>query len=1034
MKRVAISTISSVPTDPNRLDNEKKSASKSSGDKKRSNKKDDKPRTVRFDIRLPDTTDDSFPEFSYKELVKELEKREKRPDGSNYDPDDPFNEQEEDEKLQAIARQFEMKYSAKKKYRASAEDYIDKGFGYDENDSFIDNEEAYDELIPSSITTKHGGFYINVGKLEFRTCSDDEGEAVLIEDDQDSQEIIRKSTKKRRSKLDDSLNKSSHARKKKRMRILSSDDEDERPNEKDDEEDDARSRDLNSEGNEPSSSSDDELIVRKKDKSESHMQTIDSVIDSVIKSQSKPKSSKVDAPSSNSSSDDVLILNDSNMKSLEVPPRVNEILSAFREMNVNQGEKKQRVFTNEMNDLALELELAIVDLKSIHRLQVYTNLANILGSSRDATIKRVKKLRVTHEENKLRTLISTLRSEVRSSLDSQEEEWDEQCELLHDQWEADREKGIVVSDKPKFPDKQFRFNESIKSCLRKILASKRLLVEFAGIKGKQEEDNITNFFNNEIKNVWLSGWVSKDQLLKMAGFVSKYCDRSAKSTSVSVINKPASTPTLAINQSTSTTVNNLQPSKVSTTPKLSMVTSNGNPETVSITTPTTASTVVSQPTINVFPAVKKETTPKPVNKVVSNPSNPTWHQPQPVNQSKPLDTSSVTPTTSPSTATAVNDRTQPTKSSIEPEGLLYSIKKMARSSSQLQPNQSPISDSNQRNVPSKESKISMSSSKINQLKQKELQAHQSQILQKMRQSFTGNSPRSSVLNNAQQSLLSTSASPSTAHNLSQSKSAGNLSSMKTSLKLSYPINASQSQQQQQHQQQHQQPKQLQQQQQHQSANSNQLNYQNAGSYMQILPFPGMMNNSTQRFLAQQKAMNAGQSNNDMAKDLSTHRLSNSTTSHKQQIPITKSVQQSPQPSLSTSVSSGAHLIGQSTSNKANKALDVDYKFDHAIKRSLIEEAKKSQPSTSTSNTATLSKSNPNVLYSSLSNSKVTANAETLFQQLLQQRFMPNVATSLPSGAQQNNMNIALQRMYLSQLCQQQMAATKKDKQTPNNNR
>lgn len=87
----------------------------------------------------------------------------------------------------------------KKKRKGRKDDYADIGMGYDETDSFIDNTDGYDEIIPQNVTTLHGGFYINCGALEFKT--DDEASSQISSSSSDS-EPEENTSKRRKVKYD----------------------------------------------------------------------------------------------------------------------------------------------------------------------------------------------------------------------------------------------------------------------------------------------------------------------------------------------------------------------------------------------------------------------------------------------------------------------------------------------------------------------------------------------------------------------------------------------------------------------------------------------------------------------------------------------------------------------------------------------------------------------------------------------------------------------------------------------------------------
>ncbi|KAL4002143.1 HPC2 and ubinuclein domain family protein [Acanthocheilonema viteae] len=128
---------------------------------------------ITLDLFKP--TKKSYPEFDYEKICKEYLKEDE-----SSGEDERFHDREAEE----IVRRLEQKYGGKRdkhghKIRfGCADDYMDKTAGYDLTDPFIDDTEAYDEHVPSALDTARGGFYVNKGKLEFKSkYAEDDGDS-----------------------------------------------------------------------------------------------------------------------------------------------------------------------------------------------------------------------------------------------------------------------------------------------------------------------------------------------------------------------------------------------------------------------------------------------------------------------------------------------------------------------------------------------------------------------------------------------------------------------------------------------------------------------------------------------------------------------------------------------------------------------------------------------------------------------------------------------------------------------------------------
>ncbi|KAI5739913.1 hypothetical protein M8J77_024939 [Diaphorina citri] len=125
-----------------------------------------------FRINIPiveEPASKEYSRFNYETLYKSaLDKKRLKKDtngaqngltnGGGLDLDD----EGEDDDLAKLAKKFEQKYGGTQK----KDNYSQLGAGYDEEDSFIDNTDAYNDELSEDLLPKHGGYYLNRGNLE----------------------------------------------------------------------------------------------------------------------------------------------------------------------------------------------------------------------------------------------------------------------------------------------------------------------------------------------------------------------------------------------------------------------------------------------------------------------------------------------------------------------------------------------------------------------------------------------------------------------------------------------------------------------------------------------------------------------------------------------------------------------------------------------------------------------------------------------------------------------------------------------------
>ncbi|XP_040430212.1 ubinuclein-1 isoform X8 [Cygnus olor] len=488
--------------------------------------------SMRITLTLFEPDHKRCPEFYYPDLVKNFQAKSKGGSAGDKrkDPADPFNDDEKERhKAEALARKFEEKY--------------------------------YDELVPASLTTKYGGFYINSGTLQFRQASESEDEYV--------KEKKKKSPKKRKlkdggekmkkKKKDDSydkekkskkskfpkagftaLNASKEKKKKKYSGALSVKEmlkkfqKEKEAQKKKDEEQKVVTPPAEPPAPREAEAMPDPLLSLFGHASDSDLLQAATAMDSLtdldlerLFSESPEGSPFHDVEDGSDPAGTGL------EQDFKQPPSLPEGLPAPLEKRIKElaqaaraaeGEGKQRFFTQDINNIILDIELQARELNSQIRSGVYAHLAAFLPCSKDTLVKRARKLYLYEQGGRLKEPLQKLKEAIGRVMPEQMTKYQEECQahtqakfakMLEE--EKDKERDRVCSDDDEDeekggkrvmgPRKKFQWNNEIRELLCHLVKIKLDGYELDKNKAQSLEDYVKTFLDGEVKPLWPKGWM-----------------------------------------------------------------------------------------------------------------------------------------------------------------------------------------------------------------------------------------------------------------------------------------------------------------------------------------------------------------------------------------------------------------------------------------------------------------------------------------------------------------------------------------------
>ncbi|KAG5879230.1 hypothetical protein JTB14_006030 [Gonioctena quinquepunctata] len=530
-------------------------------------------KTIRISVILPESNEDNCPEYNYKDQLAAVKKKPKQVKDYNHVENglDSFGETDDD--VRRIALKMEAKYGTgmtdgKKKRKGRKDDYADIGMGYDESDSFIDNTDGYDEIIPQNVTTLHGGFYINCGALEFKT--DEEASSQLSSSSSsfsDNEGGDQSKTNRKRILDTSSDSETATSQVEKKPKLLTPKDSMQQaikkklfsPNKiqvkkrrpidplKKTLKDLLREKreDLNmtipselkqiEENMEKDSSKENKVpmsitsvtdaiesvlkqVVEEDDYDKNqNMQSVDikkaelSINKNVVESL---KSQHVEAESSQelskSEKQEVTKLPEN------LPPDIIVIVDKIRNAAVNyKGEGKKAFFTDEVNSYLLSLEKKCKVLGKSSRLRVYEHLSGFVVCRKETLIKRAKNLVFEDEEKRLKMLTAKLRDTINSVMPNLLSNYEQESQKVLQKKFSKENTNNEDMKALKMPRRKFQWTEDAKKLIKDILSIKKRCLLLEGKQKDKLEEQVVDYLRSSILPLWPEGWMYLNNLKKV---------------------------------------------------------------------------------------------------------------------------------------------------------------------------------------------------------------------------------------------------------------------------------------------------------------------------------------------------------------------------------------------------------------------------------------------------------------------------------------------------------------------------------------